>query len=40
MERVVLIDADSLLYKGIEDLGEYKDRIDTIISDIQEKQKR
>ena len=34
MERVVLIDADSLLYKGIEDLGEYKDRIDTIISDI------
>ena len=34
MERVVLIDADSLLYKSIEDLGEYKDRIDTIISDI------
>ena len=34
MKTVVLIDADSLLYKGIEDLGEYKDRIDTIISDI------
>ena len=34
MERIVLVDADSLLYKGIEDLGEYKDRIDTIISDI------
>jgi 5'-3' exonuclease len=34
MERVVLIDCDSLRYKNIEDLDEYKDRIDTIISDI------
>lgn len=34
MERVVLIDCDSLLYKGIEDLDEYKDRIDEIISEV------
>jgi len=36
MERVVLIDADSLCYKAMEDLGEYKDRIDGIISQIVE----
>lgn len=34
MDRVTLIDCDSLLYKGIEDLEEYKDRIDDILSTI------
>lgn len=34
MEKVVLIDADSLVYKNIEDLNEYKDRIDEIMSQI------
>lgn len=34
MEKVVLIDADSLVYKNIEDLNEYKDRIDEIFSQI------
>ena len=34
MDRITLIDCDSLLYKGIEDLEEYKDRIDDILSTI------
>ena len=34
MERVILVDADSLLYKNLESLDEYKDRIDEIISQI------
>ena len=34
MERVALIDCDSLLYKNIEDLDEYKERIDSIINDV------
>ena len=34
MEKIVLIDADSLLYKNIESLDEYCDRIDDIISQI------
>jgi len=34
MGTVVLIDCDTLKYKNIEDLDEYKDRIDTIISEI------
>jgi DNA polymerase-1 len=34
MDKVTLIDCDSLLYKGIEDLEEYKDRIDDILSTI------
>jgi len=34
MDVVTLIDADGLLYKGIEDLDEYKDRIDEIITQI------
>lgn len=34
MEKVVLIDCDGLLYKDMEDLDEYKDRIDKIISDV------
>lgn len=37
MEKVVLIDCDSLLYKNIEDLGEYQDRIDDILSTIIDK---
>lgn len=34
MDRIVLIDADGLLYKGMEDLDEYKDRVDEIITQI------
>ena len=34
MEKIVLIDSDSLLYKGIEDILAYQDRIDEIISKI------
>ena len=34
MDKVVLIDADSLLYKGLEDVNEYMDRIDDILSTI------
>lgn len=34
MDRLVLIDCDGLLYKNIEDLDEYKDRIDETISAI------
>lgn len=34
MERIVLIDCDSLRYKNIENLDEYKDRIDKIIDEI------
>lgn len=37
MERLVLIDCDSLLYKNIEDLDQYKDRVDTIISEVVNK---
>jgi hypothetical protein len=34
MKTVCLIDADSLLYKGIEDFGAYQDRIDEIITQV------
>jgi len=34
MNKIVLIDADSLLYKGYEDLDYYKDIIDNIFSQI------
>ncbi len=37
MNKVILIDADSLLYKNIEDLVAYKDRIDEIISSAIQK---
>jgi hypothetical protein len=33
MNKVILIDADSLLYKNIEDLTDYQDRIDQIFSE-------
>lgn len=39
MEKVILLDADSLLYKNIEDLDAYKDRIDEIISEAIDKSK-
>lgn len=32
MDRLILLDADGLLFKGIEDLDAYKDRVDEIIS--------
>ena len=34
MNKVLLIDADSLLWKNIEDLDTYKDRIDEIMSEL------
>lgn len=36
MERVVLLDFDSICYKAMEDLDTYKDRVDEIISQIVE----
>ena len=36
MKKIVLIDCDSLLYKNIEDLDQYKDRIDEILAQIIE----
>lgn len=34
MDKIVLLDFDSMLYKNIENLDEYCDRIDTLISQV------
>lgn len=39
MRKVILIDADSLLYKDIEDIEVYQDRIDEIFSEAIQKSK-
>lgn len=36
MERLVLIDMDGFLYKNIEDLDEYKDRVDNLFDSVIE----